>query len=180
MGGIMSNTTTVPSVYVGTYAKYNDGNIAGAWVDLTEFDDVGQLYDHIKELHKDEMDPEYRFQDFEGFPDTLYSESMGKDELSKLIEWAKLSEQERELVDAYINATGEEFTEDTLQSAEDSHEFTTDNSSTMSTEEQYGYHMHECGVIEIPDNLESYFDFEAFGRDCLYDCYEWDGYVFRN
>ena len=26
-----------PSAYVGTYAKYNDGSLAGLWIDLTTF-----------------------------------------------------------------------------------------------------------------------------------------------
>ena len=31
----MTTTTTNPKVYVGTWAKYNSGNLAGAWIDLT-------------------------------------------------------------------------------------------------------------------------------------------------
>lgn len=26
-------------VYCGTYAKYNDGNLFGKWIDLDDFDD---------------------------------------------------------------------------------------------------------------------------------------------
>ena len=29
---------TTPSVYVGTYKKYNEGSLFGSWVDLTKFD----------------------------------------------------------------------------------------------------------------------------------------------
>jgi len=48
----------------------------------------------------------------------------------------------------------------------------------MSLAEQYGYHMHENGVIDIPENIQNYFDFERFGEDCLMDCSEANGYVF--
>ena len=28
-----------PSVYCGTYGKYNDGSLCGLWIDLSSFDD---------------------------------------------------------------------------------------------------------------------------------------------
>ena len=28
-----------PSVYVGTYGKYNDGSLCGLWIDLSTFND---------------------------------------------------------------------------------------------------------------------------------------------
>ncbi|HMP91047.1 MAG TPA: antirestriction protein ArdA, partial [Kiritimatiellia bacterium] len=63
----MNTTTNTPRVYVGTYAKYNDGSIAGEWIDL-EGHDADSFRDACLELHKDEADPELMFQDFEGFP----------------------------------------------------------------------------------------------------------------
>ena len=64
----MSTTTqTAPRVYVGTYAKYNNGSIKGAWIDLEGLDE-NSFHDACLELHKDESDPELMFQDFEGFP----------------------------------------------------------------------------------------------------------------
>lgn len=32
-----------PSVYVGTYGKYNDGSLCGLWIDLSSFDDYDEL-----------------------------------------------------------------------------------------------------------------------------------------
>ena len=29
-----------PRIYVGTYAKYNDGSIAGKWLDLNDYEDM--------------------------------------------------------------------------------------------------------------------------------------------
>lgn len=52
-------------IYVGTYAKYNNGSIAGAWLDLSDYNDAEQFIDACKELHKDEIDPELMFQDFD-------------------------------------------------------------------------------------------------------------------
>ena len=71
----MTDTTTKPRLYVGTYAKYNNGSIAGEWVDLEQFDCKEDFYKYCKKLHKNEHDPEFMFQDFEGFPKDMYSES---------------------------------------------------------------------------------------------------------
>lgn len=165
-------------LYCGTYGKYNNGSIAGKWMKISDHESVKDFFKACKELHKDEQDPEFMFQDYEGFPEQLYSESMSTEEIEKLFIWEDLTEDEQELVTAYLGATQNEFDENTLQEAENNHTFTTDNSSFMSTEEQYGYHLYESGVIEIPDNIETYFDFESFGRDRLMDCAEFDGYIF--
>ncbi len=51
-------------IYVGTYHKYNNGSIAGAWIDLENLSEE-EFYSKCKELHKDETDPEFMYQDFE-------------------------------------------------------------------------------------------------------------------
>ena len=53
-------------VYVGTYAKYNNGSIAGKWLDLADYTDNEEFYEACKELHSDESDPEFMFQAWEG------------------------------------------------------------------------------------------------------------------
>ena len=30
-------------VYVGTYAKYNNGSLSGAWLDLSDYSDKGRI-----------------------------------------------------------------------------------------------------------------------------------------
>src|SRR5687768_13771012 len=85
-------------IYVGTYAKYNAGSIKGAWLELEDYSDEEAFLEACKELHKDEADPEFMFQDYEGFPSTYYSESFIKDEL---FAWLELDEDDRELRAAY-------------------------------------------------------------------------------
>ena len=41
-------------IYVGTYAKYNDGSIFGKWLTLSDYADKEEFYEACKELHKDE------------------------------------------------------------------------------------------------------------------------------
>lgn len=59
------------SVYVGTYKKYNEGNLYGAWLNLADYETYADFMKACKELHKDERDPEYMIQDSECFPDGL-------------------------------------------------------------------------------------------------------------
>ena len=62
-------------VYVGTYGKYNNGSLSGAWLDLSDYSDKEEFYEACRELHKDEEDAEYMFQDWENMPEGLIGES---------------------------------------------------------------------------------------------------------
>ena len=50
-------------VYVGTYAKYNKGSLYGKWLDLSDYEDRDEFYEACRQLHKDESNPEFMFQD---------------------------------------------------------------------------------------------------------------------
>lgn len=55
-------------VYVGTYKKYNEGNnnkLDGKWLNMSDYDSYDDFIVACKELHKDEDDPEFMFQDFD-------------------------------------------------------------------------------------------------------------------
>jgi antirestriction protein len=80
------------ALYCGTYAKYNNGSIDGKWLTLTDYEDAEEFLQACRELHKDEADPEFMFQDFEHFPDELYSESMGREEIQNIYDWVNLDE----------------------------------------------------------------------------------------
>jgi len=62
-------------VYVGTYNKYNNGSIKGEWLTLSNFADVQEFNSKCQDIHKDEKDPEFMFQDHEGIPKPLIGES---------------------------------------------------------------------------------------------------------
>lgn len=52
-----SNHNGEPSIYCGTYAKYNEGSICGLWIDLTTFDTHRDFISFCKAIHADEKDP---------------------------------------------------------------------------------------------------------------------------
>lgn len=160
---------TTPQVYVGTYAKYNNGSIAGAWVELEGLTKE-TFQDAIKALHADESDPEFMFQDYEGFPEHFYGESHLADELW---DWLELTDDDRNVLAAYqscINPKG------TMEEAEEAfwgyHETPTDLAHEW---------VESTGMFDnIPDNITSYFDYERFGRDLAMDFSESEGYYFHN
>lgn len=100
-----TSSSTSPRLYVGTYAKYNAGSIKGAWLDLEDYADRDSFLEACAELHKDESDPEFMFQDFEGFPRAWYSESSAPpDELWE--EFLDLSDDERAAFGCYADHMG--------------------------------------------------------------------------
>tara|TARA_R110000868_G_scaffold146817_2_gene367821 strand:+ start:2001 stop:2531 length:531 start_codon:yes stop_codon:yes gene_type:complete len=157
-----------PSVYVGTYAKYNSGSIQGAWVRLDQFDDQDEFLEYCAELHKDEIDPEFMFQDFENFPDEYYSESEINPELW---EFLALDDDDRAMYEAF-KETGMEGTFSDAQEA---------YSGQFNNDVDFVYDLLEsCG--DIPKDLPSYIhiDWESTARDIMYDYSEANGYYFRN
>jgi antirestriction protein len=157
-----------PSVYVGTYAKYNSGSIQGAWVRLDQFDDQDEFLEYCAELHKDEEDPEFMYQDFENFPDEYYSESEINPDLW---EFLALDDNDRAMYEAF-KETG---MEGTFSEAEDAYsgQFDSDIDFVMEL-------LESCG--DIPKDMPSYIhiDWESTARDIMYDYSEANGYYFRN
>ena len=41
-------------IYVGTYAKYNNGSLQGEWVELSDFYDLDGFMERCAEIHEDE------------------------------------------------------------------------------------------------------------------------------
>lgn len=165
-------------IYVGTYHKYNNGSIAGAWIDLENLSEE-EFYSQCTELHKDEEDPEFMFQDWE-CPDLLddfISESGTEPEFWELKEQIKdLSDEQIEALTAYQNIYG---TID-LQDFEDRYYGHFDDWDINKT---FGEHMlEEMGYLnEVPEHLRYYIDAEAYGRDLLInDFSELEGFVFKN
>lgn len=164
------------AVYVGTYGKYNGGSIYGKWVHLAEFDCKEDFYDYCRELHKDEKDPEFMFQDWEGMP-------------SGFIDEAFLSEQFFELKKAAEDLCGEQAEAFLVFCERNSVEtdawrlrkdFDECYIGKYDSEEDFAHEIaNDC--YEMPSWADIYFDYERFARD-LFMCDYWmeDGHVFRH
>lgn len=153
-------TTTINDtrarVYVGTYAKYNAGNLTGAWLDLEDYADADAFVAACYELHKDEDDPELMFQDYEGFPAAYYGESHIKPELWA---WLDLDEDDRELLAVY-----QEHVRDDADIDEAREHFM--GNGYRDEADWAAEWLEESGGLEgVPKHLANYIDFEAYARD---------------
>ena len=171
-------SATTARVYVGTYGKYNDGSITGAWLDLDTYADHADFIEACKTLHNDEADPELMFQDYEGFPKEYYNESAISPDLWA---WLDLDESDRELLAAYqdgIDATAD------IETAREAYLGTAD------TEADYAAEFYEdCMADELkkmPDLLRFHIDWEGVARDMrlsgdvVFVRYDGTLYVFSN
>jgi antirestriction protein len=157
-----------PSVYVGTYEKYNNGSIAGAWVRLDKFQDYDEFLEYCAELHKDEADPEFMFQDFENFPEQYYAESAINPDLWDFL---ALDDDDRAMFEAYQEAGLDGDIEDARNSYH----------GQFNNDVDFVYDLLEaCG--DIPKDLPAYIhiDWERTARDIMFDYSEANGYYFRN
>lgn len=145
-------------IYVGTYSKYNQGSIQGAWLDLDEYSDKEDFLEACQALHGDEADAELMFQDWEGIPAGLIGESFVSDEVW---EWLRLSEDERECVSVYLEGVD--------QSEKDYGSILEKFQGTYQSREDWAYgYVEDTGLLSgVPESIARYFDYEAFARDAF-------------
>lgn len=161
-----------PSLYVGTYAKYNAGSIAGEWVNLTDFSDYEDFISYCRDIHSDEQDAELMFQDYENIPSAMYDEcGITEDEFNSIIEM--YNHPDREAAFTYYDYFGEW----------DLRKFEDRFCGEWDTELDYAYHIvDECYNLDKElGSLAYYFDYDKFSRDLFaYDYLFLEGYVFTN
>lgn len=145
-----------PAIYCGTYGKYNDGSIKGAWIDLTLVNDYNELMGICKELHNDEYDPEFMLQDWQSIPDRFISESGINAEYFEYRDTiAGMSETMAEAFEAFVN------------DGHDADKFDDAYMGEFESEQDFAEHiLDEFGTLdEIPQHLRYYFDYERYARD---------------
>lgn len=154
------------SVYVGTYSKYNNGNLAGEWIDITDFSDWEKFIEYCKALHSDEENPEFMYQDFENYPNGI---ELCEDTFELLQEYA--NHENKDALDAFINIYGYLNFD----------EFNDKYQGEFNDEEDFARHLvDECYDLTQMGSLSYYFDYNAFARDLFVCDYVFsNGYVFR-
>ena len=150
------------NIYVGTYAKYNDGNLFGQWIDPNDYSNKDAFIEACNELHADETDPELMFQDWEDIPDRFIGESSVSEELW---DWLDLDEDDRELLQVFADNQWSGMEPPTIDDAREAFDGKFDSPEDWAED----YMESTGGLSEMPENLRSYFDFKAFARDCKLD-----------
>ncbi len=143
----------MPRIYVGTYNAYNEGSLKGQWLDLEDYDDHADFMRACRELHSDESDPELMFQDIEGIPREFVGECYIKPEF-----WDYMNSDVDDDVKEAFMYLFDEWNEEQCQGSYIG-EF--DNRTKLAE-----YLVDEQGLLgEIPESMQYYFDYGAYGRD---------------
>lgn len=167
------------SIYVGTYQKYNNGSLNGGWLNLSDYTDLGEFYDACRDLHKDEENPEFMFQDYENIPDSLISECSVDHKLFEFLEaFESLDKKQKEPFLIWCDNGHYNL------SQEDMHEllthFENEYIGEYESEEAFAYELVEIRE-DISDFAKQYFDYETFARDLFTSDYWSSGrYIFYN
>ena len=176
----MKKSILEAEVYVGTYGKYNAGSIDGKWLRIADYATKEDFHKACKELHADEDDPEFMFQDWENIPDELIDEAWISPKVFELIQAVDdLTDTEQEAFFLWCNDTNQDLKND---DAEELVEMFRDcYEGEYDSEEDYARHvLDEDALFDKMGSLSMYFDYEAFARDLFICDYLWDdGYVFR-
>lgn len=165
------------SIYVSTYAKYNNSSLYGKWLNLSDYSDFEELQQAMYELHSDEADPEFMFQDYEHcelFERLgLISECHLSKDIYDIAEQIDESEYDIEVFEAVLdNFMGIDF--------QTAYEYINNF--------YYGEYANDIEFVEylyendIPFNLPSFvvIDWEATARNIMYDYFESNGHYFKS
>lgn len=163
-------------IFVSTYAKYNEGSISGEWMDPGDYTGEGDFLEACTELHKDEVDPELMFLDWEDCFG-MVEESSIDPALWDVLEFIARDEVAPEAVQAFLD-NGYDWDEDEFEDAYCGDYSHTSNPRLAYTEEL----VEDCYNLEGKmGDLARYFDYAAFARDLFIEGYwEEGGHIFRN
>lgn len=150
-------------IYYTNLGLYNEGTLSGEWVDLPATDE--EIQEVMNRTGYDETHEEYFITDFETDVNGLKVDEY--DSIDELNELAELIEShDADVIEALIY-----FGYDTAEEIADKIDdviYIDTVSGWESMEELVGRHYaDEC--LNIPENIEPYFDYEAYGRDITID-----------
>ena len=165
-------------IYVGTYAKYNNGSLQGEWVELSDFYDLDGFMERCAEIYEDEEEPELMFQDWENIPEELIDEGHLEENFFELRdELDRLNNREKEAFWRWVEGNNTQLTQDAYSLVKS---FQSDYIGSYASREEFAEELAKM-ENELSDFALNYFDFSKYAND-LFDMDFWykDGYVFRN
>ena len=172
----LTNCLDTASIYVSTYAKYNNSSLYGKWFNLSEYGSYDDLVEAMRELHKDEKDPEFMLSDYEGcelFEKLgLIHESFLSPEIYEIAEQINDSGHEIEVFEAVLDNLGRMDFQSAYEYANNFY------CGSYPDDETFVQELYEN---DIPFNLPNFFviDWEATSRNIMYDYFESNGHYFR-
>ena len=165
-------------IYVFTYGKYNNCSLFGAWLALSDYADKEDFYEACRELHKDEEDAEFMFQDWENVPEGLISESYISEKFFDLRdELDNLTDTEKDAFWTWVNYIVYNIADNDVKDLVN--EFKDSYVGEYEDEEAFSFQIvEEC--YDLPGFAKTYFDYKKFSRDLFMCDYYYDnGFVFQ-
>jgi antirestriction protein len=155
-------------IYVSTYAKYNNGNLTGAWLTLTDYNDAQDFLAACYILHNDEQDIELMFQDFDGVHKNYRSECVDLNAMYEYVN-ACLSDN-KDVIDAGLDC------EIPLESIMGAYQGQYDNDIDFAQ-----LRAEECGAITYDEKWPlNCIDWEGAAYELMFDFTQSNGHYFSN
>lgn len=153
------------AIYLTNLGKYNEGCLMGEWVKLPV--DKDKLQDVLARIGINERYEEYFISDYETLFSNLHiSEYSSIQELNELAEKIDgLADCDYEKLGAVLECESSMSIVEILEIIDDLDNF--DLLADVEDDEALGEYYADVGCIfhNIPDSIQRYFDFEAYGRD---------------
>jgi antirestriction protein len=148
-----SKNEDFPQVYIACLSAYNSGYIHGDWCDATDEDIIRETIKEVLKTSPVSDAEEYAIHDYDNF----YGVSLGENpNISELVKVANFIDENGELGAELIDYFGDiEYSKRAME------EYYHGEYSSL---EDFAYQF-VSDTMEIPENIEPYFDYEKFGRD---------------
>ena len=152
-----------PTLYCGTYGKYNRFNVRGMWVNLSTFDNFEGFERFCLAIHADENAPELMYQDHTNIPDSLYQESMGEEGFNNIVKYCELCEEYNVFA---VNDFLERWSPEDLNRMPDAYV------GVYDTPMDFAYEKAD-EVFNLPNigDIALYFDYDAYTRTIFVNDY---------
>lgn len=153
------------AIYLTNLGRYNEGCLMGEWVKLPIPKD--KLQEVLDRIGINERYEEYFITDYETLLSNLHiSEYASISDLNELAERIEgLADHEYEKLAAVLECESSMSIAEVLAIIEELDSF--DLLAEVEDDEALGAYYADCGCIfaGVPDHIQQYFDFEAYGRD---------------
>ncbi len=159
------------SIVIGSWGSYNECNERGLgskWLDLSDYETYEEIEEELKKegFELDGLDEELFIQDIDGLPsNSLNCDCTHPKNLFETLKEADVidNDYKYEIMCAYLEVRNYDDFADLVQSYgshwdDDIHYWKGYNW------EDYGQEMFECCGYKVPEEIEQFIDFEAYGR----------------
>lgn len=156
----MQTTQITPKIYVACLASYNNGILHGEWINADQ--DANAIHAEIQDMLKNSPMPgaeEWAIHDYEGFEGLRLSEY---ESIKDVAQYAQLIEEHGEAWALYAEYVGTDYA--TKEAFEEAYQ------GEWDSEEDFAENL-ASEIMDIPEHLQFYIDYEKFARDLFINDY---------